>query len=318
MNYKLNDEFVKQIERTLSQNIGCYKKVVSFGVSGGGCINNGIQINTENGDSFFVKYNQKPPKNMFQCEKNGLDELRKSEALRIPLVYGVSDRNYGDDVPDHRSNYSDNVPSFIILEHIHNSKSSKSSKSFYEDFGRELAKMHKFTSDKYGFYEDNYIGSTPQRNTVENDWVEFFGKHRIENQLRMAKNNGLATRELIAKTEQLLNKLGDIMGNVDEPPALLHGDLWSGNYMVDENGDAVLIDPATYYGSRETDLAMTEMFGVFPSSFYSSYNEEYPIQKGYDDRKLVYKLYHYMNHLNLFGSGYLGSCLSILSRLSSI
>ncbi len=294
----MNKEFFKEIERAIKEYTGKDEVVTSTGGTSGGCINNGTEVLTDMGNSYFVKYNFSSPPDMFLCEKNGLEEMAKSNAIRLPSVYGLGG---GDN----------SVPRFIILEYI---KSGRRASDFYEDFGRKYAQMHRYTSDKYGFYEDNYIGSTPQKNTYETNWVEFYRKHRLGFQIELARKKGLATPELNKKMDSLLDKLTQIIGGVDEPPAVLHGDLWGGNHMVGDDGHVVLIDPATYYGSREADLSMTEMFGSMPASFYNAYDNAYPLEKGYNQRKKIYQLYHYLNHLNLFGSGYLGSCLSILRQ----
>jgi protein-ribulosamine 3-kinase len=294
----MNDKFIKEVEKVLNLHINTGEKIVSTGASGGGCINNGTEVITDKGNSYFVKYNSRSPEDMFTCEMNGLEEMRKSKAIRVPQVFGV-----GGGIGS--------IPCFIILEHI---KGSRRLPDFYEDFGRKFAQMHRYTSNRYGFYEDNYIGSTPQKNTYENDWVEFYRKHRLGFQIDLARKRGLARGELSKKMDILIDRLDEFIGGIDEPPAVLHGDLWGGNHMVGDDGHVVLIDPATYYGSREADLAMTDMFGSMPTPFYQAYDEAYPLADGYNKRKLIYQLYHYLNHLNLFGGGYLGSCLSIVNH----
>ena len=132
-------------------------------------------------------------------------------------------------------------------------------------------------------------------------------------QYKLAEKNGYATQELRAGISKLENKIEKILAGSEESPSLLHGDLWSGNYMIDENGDACLIDPAVYYGHREADLGMTKLFGGFNSEFYKSYNENYPLPDGYDYRENIYKLYHVMNHLNLFGGGYYSQAISLIN-----
>jgi protein-ribulosamine 3-kinase len=292
----MNSNFKKEIENTLSKKYNKDIKITHIGIANGGCINNGSAIETDLPQKFFVKYNPSCPDDMFRCEKNGLEEMKKSNSIRVPEVIALGGGKK-------------NIPLFLILEHIEGT-SRKS--AFYKNFGTKFAQMHRYTSDKYGFYENNYIGSTPQINSYEDDWVTFYRKHRLGYQVELASKKGLVNKEFRTDIDKLFDKLNDIIGTVDEPPAILHGDLWGGNYMIGDDGGVVLIDPATYYGSREADLAMTEMFGGFSPSFYDAYNEEYPLQPGYETRKKIYKLYHYLNHLNLFGTGYLGSCLSIM------
>lgn len=272
-------------------------KIVSSRPVGGGCINNGMLISTEKKKNYFVKYNSPQLKNMFECEVNGLQELEKSETIRVPRVIGVGGG-------------SDHTAAFLVLEQI---KSKNKHPRFYQDFGRKFAQLHKYTGKQFGFFEDNYIGSTPQKNEYRENWVTFFVENRLLFQVRLAEQKRLAPLDLSEKAEKLAVKLPSILAT-ENPPSLLHGDLWSGNYMTGNDGMVVLIDPAAYYGDREADLAMTEMFGSLPSDFYHAYNEEYPLVPGYDERKQIYKLYHYLNHLNLFGTSYLGSCLSILKH----
>ena len=179
--------------------------------------------------------------------------------------------------------------------------------------------MHSYinTREKYfGFYEDNYIGSTSQINIADEceklDWTKFYFNKRLKFQFDLAEKKGCGGEELRKAFSKLENKFVDILKSNDEKPSLLHGDLWSGNYITDENGKACLIDPAVYYGHREADLAMTKLFGGFDSSFYAAYNEEYPLDDGYLYRENVYKLYHILNHLNLFGVGYYQQAVSLI------
>lgn len=292
----MNSKFKQKIEEVLTDYTGKEETISHTTPVGGGCINNGMTITTNNRMNFFLKYNQNSPKSMFSCEVNGLKELVKSNAVRVPSVIGIFEG-------------SNTIPAFLILENI---QTGTRRNLFYEDFGRKFARMHKYTSNRYGFYEDNYIGSTPQKNSYKDNWVDFYRENRLGYQIKLAQKKGLATKDLLDGMNTLMPKLDDIIGGINEPPAVLHGDLWGGNYMIGESGEVVLIDPAVYYGSREADLAMTSMFGGFPASFYDAYEEEYPLEKGYSERSRIYKLYHYLNHLNLFGTGYLGSCLSII------
>jgi fructosamine-3-kinase len=176
--------------------------------------------------------------------------------------------------------------------------------------------MHKFTSDYFGFYEDNYIGANPQSNIPaekeKTNWVSFYFNKRILFQLQLAEKLGHSTAELRKSISKLEEKIEEIIGAANEKPSLLHGDLWGGNYMVDESGSAVLIDPAVYYGHREADLGMTKLFGGFSSEFYTAYDETFPLEDGYDYRENIYKLYHVLNHLNLFGGGYYSQAISLI------
>ncbi len=183
-----------------------------------------------------------------------------------------------------------------------------------EAFGAGLAAMHRCTSEKFGWKRDNTIGATPQINKYTSGWVQFWREHRLGYQLQLARVNG-HTGKLQVLGEKLMAKLDSFFPGPDPAASLLHGDLWSGNYSFDSAGQPVLFDPAVYYGDRETDIAMTELFGGFPAVFYAAYRESYPLDPGYDIRKTLYNLYHILNHLNLFGGGYRHQAEQMMGRL---
>ena len=292
----------EKIKARIEEKLG--SKIKSLSSLSGGCISDAFKVSTLDGSNYFLKYNPSTSNDMFIKEANGLKELSKANAIRIPEVLSFD----GD---------------FILLEYILTgnknlpaAKLRQAGKNFFEEFGRSFAKLHKHTSESFGFYEDNYIGSNPQKNIPDENekssWVNFYFKKRILYQLQLAEQLGNSTPELRKGITKLENKIQDIIGDTQDKPSLLHGDLWGGNYMVDENGDAVLIDPAVYYGHREADLGMTKLFGGFSSEFYHAYNETFPIEDGYEYRENIYKLYHVLNHLNLFGGGYYSQALSII------
>lgn len=269
-------------------------KIDSQRLVSGGCINNAEIVSTKSGKSFFVKTNSNSKPDMFLKEADGLRELAKANVIRVPNVV-----------------YVDN--DFIIIENIipHTKENS-----FWESFGRNYARLHKCISTSFGFYEDNYIGATPQLNipskTESVNWEEFYFNKRLLYQYKHAEKNGYASEELRKSFTQLENKINIVLKDCNAKPSLLHGDLWSGNFLTDETGNACLIDPAVYYGHREADLAMTKLFGGFDARFYLAYNEEYPVDDGYEYRENIYKLYHVLNHLNLFGSGYYHQAVSLI------
>ena len=176
--------------------------------------------------------------------------------------------------------------------------------------------MHKYTSDSFGFFEDNFIGHTPQENIPNQkqatSWTSFYFEKRLLFQFKLAEKQGLSSGNLRDSFYKLESKIDSIIPVSEESPTLLHGDLWSGNYLADEKGDPVIIDPAVYYGHREADLAMTKLFGGFSASFYSAYNEVYPLEDGYSYRENIYILYHVLNHLNLFGMSYHGQAVNLM------
>lgn len=240
---------------------------------------------------------------MYRCEADGLGVLAAAGVIRTPRIISVSDDE-------------------IVLERIF---SGPRKADFDEDFGRRMARLHQIRGKTCGYPIDNYIGRTPQRNTPlvgsweeaaaddGSNWPEFFMERRLRFQVDLAirKGHGKKVADLFDRAEANLREL--LSGSI-EPPGLLHGDLWAGNYLVDENGDPCLVDPAVYYGHREAELAMTRLFGGFTSRFYGAYREAWPLQPGYEERLPIYQLYHVINHLNLFGHGYHKQAVTILKQ----
>lgn len=254
---------------------------------------NGI-INTAEGEKYFLKSGG--TSYTYRCEANGLKELAKAKAIRTTHVISVGDN-------------------YILTEYI---ESLPPQKGFYEQFGIEFAQLHKYVGNVYGFDEDNFIGVNEQKNIADEeektDWIAFYWNKRLLYQYKLAEKNGYATQKLKKGFSNLESKIESILRESIEPPCILHGDLWSGNYICDKNNHPILIDPAVYYGHREADLAMTKVFGGFPSEFYESYNNEYPLKPDWEYREGVYKLYHILNHLNIFGRSYLYGVEGILNR----
>jgi protein-ribulosamine 3-kinase len=290
---KITYDLKKQIEDVIGTGITSVNSV------SGGCINNAYQLDTKTGKNYFLKYNDHISNDMFLKEANGLRELSKAGAIRVPEVILAE-------------------KPFILLEFI---VSNRPNKNFFEEFGRKFAQMHKYSADSFGLFEDNYIGSTEQKNiateTEKTNWTEFYWNKRILFQYKLAERNGYAESELKLGIKRLEAGISEILSGSKEAPSLLHGDLWSGNYMPDEKGNACLIDPAVYYGHREADLAMTKLFGGFDRQFYSSYNEAFPLKEGWQYRENIYKLYHVLNHLNLFGRGYYSQAVSLIKSYIS-
>lgn len=251
---------------------------------GGGCINSAVVLEGKQGQ-FFVKLNQAARAEMFAAELEGLREILDSRTVPAPapICCGCT-HGYA----------------YLVLEYVAHGKPHEHS---MEQFGKDLARMHAVCSEHYGWQRDNTIGSTPQINTASDNWIDFWRVQRLQFQLRLAADGGYGG-SLQRKGEALLADLEIFFRDYTPAPALLHGDLWSGNYMIDGKGQAVVFDPAVYYGDRETDLAMTELFGGFPTRFYHAYRDTYPLDTGYPLRKTLYNLYHVLNHLNLFGGGY--------------
>lgn len=265
---------------------------------GGGCINQTSVLRLSTGESVFLKENSSRYTGLFAAEAAGLRALRSEEGPRVPEPY---------------AEWVERDRQFLLLEFI---ESGRKVEDFWEDFGRRLARLHaRKTANRFGFERDNHIGASPQHNAWEESWPRFFATQRLGFQLELARKNGYARAHWFASLEGLIERIADLLPE-PEHPSLLHGDLWGGNFMVGSDGHAVLIDPAVYYGDREADIAMTELFGGFASRFYDAYNTERPLSPGYAGRRELLNLYHLLNHLNLFGGSYAASVESIVFRYS--
>lgn len=288
------DQIIRGARECLSKTLQQDLTIDGFIPCGGGCINHGGKIQTSNGD-YFIKWNDATRyPNMFNSEASGLNLLTKANAVRIPRQVGV-------DVSGSLQ--------FIIMEFI---QSKSRSIDYWELLGRGLATLHRTSAPAYGLDHDNYIGSLPQVNLAKPSWVEFFITERLEVQIRIGTNSRALDLSVVKKFEGLYTRLPTILH--EEKPTLLHGDLWSGNLMTDDKGQPCLIDPATYYGHREVDLAMTQLFGGFSEDFYRSYQNAFPLERGFHERFDLYNLYPLLVHVNLFGQGYMSQLLSILKR----
>ena len=265
---------------------------------GGGCINQACRI-SDGEQHYFVKTNSASRLAMFEAEYAGLNEMYASATIRVPQPVCVG---------------SGVNSAYLVLEYLPLGGSGSSQS--IEQLGQNLAAMHRVTQAQYGWQRDNTIGSTPQLNDYSDDWVAFWRDKRLAYQLSLAARHGFGGR-LQLQGEKLLDRVDVLFQDYQPEASLLHGDLWSGNYGVLQSGEPVIFDPAVYYGDRETDLAMTELFGGFPIRFYDAYNNAYPLDHGYAQRKTLYNLYHILNHVNLFGSGYLGQAQTMIDSLLS-
>jgi protein-ribulosamine 3-kinase len=271
------------IEHSIGEALGTAFTIESRSGVGGGGINECFLVRGR-GHACFVKLNTPERVPMFAAEEIGLKEIGRTDTVRVPrpLCHGASPG-----------------ASWIVLEHLE--LSSADGKAM-RALGSNLARLHRVTAPRYGWARDNTIGSTPQPNAWAPDWIAFWREKRLGFQLGLAASQGHG--RLAASGARLMEKLPAFFAGHTPAPSLLHGDLWSGNVAMTGAGEPVVFDPATYYGDREADLAMTELFGGFPRSFYDAYRAEYPLHPGYDVRKPLYNLYHVLNHFNLFGGGY--------------
>ncbi|MCL4135770.1 UNVERIFIED_CONTAM: hypothetical protein GTU68_057661 [Idotea baltica] len=251
-----------------------------------------------NEQSYFVKLNTPEREFMFEAEAQGLADLAATQCLRIPNVvcFGKTANN-----------------SYLVLEYIEcHALTSTSSRSL----GEKLARLHQVVQPYFGWHCDNTIGSTPQINSREHDWTIFWQQHRLQQQLTFAQQNGYG-KQLQNKGDKLTENLNHFFSDYQPKPALLHGDLWGGNAAADEHDEPIIYDPACYYGDRETDIAMTELFGGFSQDFYAAYNDIYPLDTGYKTRKKLYNLYHIINHANLFGGSYVSQASTMMDQLNA-
>jgi protein-ribulosamine 3-kinase len=267
---------------------------------GGGCINAAYTLDTGS-RQLFIKINTASNLAMFEAEAEGLAEIAQSRTIRVPepLCCGVA----GNDA-------------YLVMENLKLTGAGNPAK-----LGENLADMHRVVQTMgnqqlFGWHRDNTIGSTPQINDTEQDWITFWSEHRLGYQLKLASQRG-AGSDLVRKGELLQEKLIFFFGDHLPEASLLHGDLWSGNFAYEQGGLPVIYDPAIYYGDRETDIAMTELFGGFSADFYAAYSDSYPLDSGYPTRKTLYNLYHILNHYNLFGGGYQSQAASMIDRLLS-
>ncbi len=255
----------------------------------GGDINDSMLLCLSDGRELFIKINSREKLDMFRAEEAGLKAIASTGAIRVPktIASGATDEG-----------------SYLLMEYI---KEGQKAKDFWENFANALADMHSYetggflTGGNFGFRMDDNIGATKQVNTPCMTWLEFFSKNRLGFQFELAGHYFSSSDR--RKTEKLMEKLPDLIME-PERPALIHGDLWAGNFITGSDGQAMLIDPAVYVGHPEADIAMTELFGGYAGSFYRAYRERGLIGYGYGDRKDLYNLYHLLNHLNLFGSSY--------------
>lgn len=267
----------------------------------GGCINQCWKVTDTKEKHWFIKTNSPSLHDMFAAEAEGLNEIADSHSIRSPksFCYGSTEE------------FSYLVLEYIVLKPLINQ----------EEAGKQLAKMHQYTfpespMTRFGWKRDNTIGSTPQSNQQHKNWISFWKNERLLYQLKLAKKNGYSSKAY-DEGLKLAESLPLFFTSYPVQASLLHGDLWGGNCASEQNGNPVIYDPAVYFGDRETDIAMTELFGGFNHDFYAAYNEQFPMNEGYKTRKTLYNLYHILNHFNLFGGGYSSQATGMTQQLLS-
>ncbi|MBK1988005.1 fructosamine kinase family protein [Sphaerospermopsis aphanizomenoides BCCUSP55] len=283
----------QEIDNHISQVTNQKFKTSQYSSVSGGCINQGYAIS--NGKStYFVKLNQASQGEMFAAEMLGLQQMYNTKTIRVPqpLCWGTTGNS-----------------SYIVLEWLEMTDGNSNS---WQKMGRNLAAMHKTISNQgFGWNMNNTIGSIPQINTWKSDWIEFYTQHRLGYQFQLAKRRGGS----FPLENKLLTAIPELLADHQVQPSLVHGDLWGGNAGFTIDGEPVIFDPATYFGDREVDIAMTELFGGFPVAFYQGYEEEFPLEHGYEQRKTLYNLYHILNHFNLFGGSYASQANGMIERI---
>lgn len=290
----LTSDLVKQLSFMLKRQTGHEDVIADFSYVGGGSINDCGRFNYA-GRKWFVKWNLRDKyRGMFTAEKKGLELLQTTGNIGLPTLLDEGETE----------KYA-----FLLMSYV---QQTSTDKDFWIRFGQQLAALHGNSADSFGLDHHNFIGSLPQRNDQRQSWSVFFAEMRLFPQARLAVTNRNVPHTLISKTEKLSAKLEQLFPN--ERPALLHGDLWSGNFLCNSDRNPVLIDPAVYFGHREMDLAMTRLFGGFSPIFYDAYNSCFPLEYGWQERTDLCNLYPLLVHVNLFGGGYLTQVEQILRR----
>lgn len=287
------DNILNEIAHQLSKHFNQLVSIINYKQVFGGDINQTFRLQTNIG-SFFLKLNKANLKDMFEKEFEGLDLLHQTKTIKIPqpVLHG----QFGDEI-------------FLVTEFINQGNPSK---NFWQTFAEQLAALHKNTNEQFGLATSNYIGSLHQQNNFCNTWSEFYATQRILPLARLAFNQNKFDKKDILLIERLCNRFSELFP--EEKPCLIHGDLWSGNFMCDEHGGAVIYDPAAYYGNREMDIAMSLLFGGFDKKFYEYYNEAFKLQAKWKERVSLCQLYPLLVHLILFGGHYYNTAADIINK----
>lgn len=290
------------LDRTLRKLVPTITTVIESQPVGGGCISDArrVSVRDESGRArtLFVKTNEASFLDNFRAEWDGLIRLSEPDVIGVPNPIAVGE-------------FEDRA--WLVTEWV---EQGPRRGDFFAAFGRDLARMHQATLGRQiGLDRDNYLGSARQVNATCDRWVEFFANHRIGFQLRWAVEQNLADAGLRDECERIVQTMDRLLEGRDDQTSLLHGDLWSGNYLCDSAGQPTIIDPAIYYGCREAEFGMLRLFGSCPAAFYDAYMETFPLPDGWQRRVSVYVLYHLLNHLNLFGSGYFDQCRTLAAEI---
>jgi fructosamine-3-kinase len=282
-----------RLRRAVAGKLGVSDVDLLWTSTGGSALNRAWRVESRAG-RWFVKVNRADRLPMFDAEAAGLAELAAAGALRVPRPVGCG---------------SDGGQAFLVLEWL-----ELGGRGDPAALGRALAMLHRHTAERFGWWRDNTIGTTPQKNDWHDDWCSFFVECRLRPQFELAAARGASAR-WHADAARLLAAVPQLLAGHAPAPALLHGDLWGGNAGALPGGEPVIYDPAVYYGDRETDLAMTELFGGFGAAFHAAYEDAWPLPPGYARRRTLYNLYHVVNHANLFGGSYAAQAQAMIAEL---
>jgi len=290
----VNTELLIRISTALSEASHQHFALEKSTPVGGGSINEAYRLEGKCGERYFLKLNDAHHLSMFSAEAEGLNTIAATNTIRVPrpIAHGSAAGQ-----------------SYLVLEHL-----ELNSHGDAKMLGKQLASLHRCVCNRFGFDQDNFIGTSPQPNSWMNNWIDFWREQRLGFQLRLAAENGYG-EALQQLGKKLMDALPAFFTSYTPQPSLLHGDLWSGNHAFLGDGTPTIFDPAAYYGDRESDLAMTELFGGYTADFYAAYRAAYPLDSGYATRKELYNLYHILNHANLFGGGYARQAELMIQRL---
>lgn len=282
------------LSAAIAEATGQAFQLVSHRQIGGGCINEAHHLLGRDGRDYFVKLNAADKLEVLIAESAGLTEIAAIRTVRVPrpVIHGRC-----------------GARAFLVLEYL-----ELSGRGSEAQLGEQLARLHHVSAQGFGFAQGNFIGTTPQQNGWTQDWVAFWRENRLGFQLKLAAQHGYGGR-LQALGEKLQEALPAFFNGYTPQSSLLHGDLWGGNHGYLRDGVPVIFDPAAYYGDRECDLAMTELFGGYGADFYAAYRAAWPMDAGYAVRRDLYNLYHVLNHANLFGGGYARQAEQVMQRL---
>jgi len=285
-----------RIESAINEATGTEARFSHYRVVAGGSINDSRVVTMEDGREFFVKTHSRASSypGMFASEFEALSLLAAAGMVRVPEAVACDD-------------------DFIVLQAY---QEGTPKADWHETMGRQLALLHRKTvHEQFGFNRDNYLGTTQQPNSWMNDWLSFWREQRLGWQLNLFSRKTDNDDRLLKLGDRLMVKLEDLLSAVTEPPVLLHGDLWSGNAAADEDGEPIIFDPASYYGHREAEIGMMRLFGGFGPACETAYAEVWPLEPGSEERISLYRLYHELNHLNLFGKTYYAGCIATMEQL---